>query len=176
MGRGCWGGTETHLVCCGSFFIRREKKISLWVHMSKESSIKVICWSLKYARTCFSAGLRDYHALPEGRADEGSCRGKWWSRGAVFHLHFHTTPGQECQQPTWRQFPDLPGNQSLLPGLSVDPKGSSLLKERTETRRGSNVDGVTLSKSLTWMCGPFLPNNGRIIKSIRKVCCENSKQ
>lgn len=43
----------------GLFLLEERKKISLWVDMSKESSIKVICWSLKYARTCFSAGLRD---------------------------------------------------------------------------------------------------------------------
>lgn len=127
MERGCRGGTETHLVCCGSFFfIRRQKKKSLWVHMSKESSIKVICWSLKYARTCFSA-RSETHMVPEGGADEGSC----WANGRAghtFHMYFGITLGWESPPPTWRQVQGLSGNQSLWPSLLMGLKGSSFLE------------------------------------------------
>lgn len=51
--------------------------------MSKESSIKVICWSLKYARTCFSARLRDPHALPEAEQMKASGGG---NGGAGHHV------------------------------------------------------------------------------------------
>lgn len=100
MGRRCRGGTETHLVCCGSFFIRREKKkVALWVHMSKESSIKVICWSLKYARTCFSARLGDPHVLPEAEQMKAPV-GRDGSAGRAFHSRVGTSSGWESQRPT----------------------------------------------------------------------------
>lgn len=85
-----------------------------------------------------SALRSETDTLPEGRADEGACPGKRRSRGAMFHLHSGTNCGRQRQQPTWRQVPGLPGNQGLLPGLSADPKGSSLLKadhkERNQER------------------------------------------
>lgn len=94
----------------------REKKIALWVHMSKESSIKVICWSLKYARTCFSARLRDPHALPEAEqmklpGEGGQQRGE---QGTVLHFRIGTSSGWESQHP--------PGGIPALPGAIVWPR------------------------------------------------------
>ena len=69
----------------GLFLLEGRKKIALWVHMSKESSIKVICWSLKYARTCFSARLGDPHVLPEAEQMKAPV-GRDGSAGRAFHL------------------------------------------------------------------------------------------
>lgn len=98
--------------------------------MSKESSIKVICWSLKYARTCFSARLGEPHSLPEAEQMKAPVLGggRMEEPGTAFHLCVGSTSGWESQRPTWRQLPALPGNLGLWPGLTRDPKGSSLWK------------------------------------------------
>lgn len=79
--------------------------------MSKEGSIKVICWGLKYARTCFHAELGDDRLSQkakqmktpvEANAGVGDRR--------VCLLWYHPGLGNSATNPEMAS--GLPGNQS----------------------------------------------------------------
>lgn len=112
--------------------------------MSKESSIKVICWSLKYARTCFSARLGDPHVLPEAEQMKAPV-GRGGSAGRAFHSRIGTSSGWESQRPTRKQLPAFYLESRTL-GLSCPGIERALLfrkqTRKAGTRRGSDVDGT----------------------------------
>ena len=103
--------------------------------MSKESSIKVICWSLKYARTCFRARLGEPHSLPEaeqmkapvlgwGRMEERAGHCVSLTRWLQFRMGEPETNPEAASCFTWKPVPLACPDQG--------PKGIFSLESRPE--------------------------------------------
>lgn len=79
-------------------------------------------------------------------------------------------------QPACRRLPGIPGDQGLGPGQSMGPKGSSEhRREGMEPDEGAvQIGWHYLSHTASIRRFPL--DNGRILESVSKVCCEDRKQ